>query len=110
MRKRLSFELGKMSFYGPSGIVLGYVISSKGIEVGRPKIEIISKLPTPKTIKNTRSFLSHADFYRRFIQNFSSISRPLCNLLNKDVTFEWTHKCQNAFELLIGKLTFAPIM
>ena len=94
----------------PSGIVLGHVISSKGIEVDKSKIELISKLPTPKTVKDIRSFLGHAGFYRRFIQNFSSISRPLCNLLSKEANFEWTPECQEAFKTLINKLTFAPIM
>ncbi|XP_038978648.1 uncharacterized protein LOC120108978 [Phoenix dactylifera] len=81
-----------------------------GIEVDQSKIELISKLPTPKTVKDVRSFLGHAGFYRRFIQNFSAISRPLCNLLVKDTPFEWTQECQAAFQTLIGKLTSAPIM
>ncbi|XP_022870992.1 uncharacterized protein LOC111390217 [Olea europaea var. sylvestris] len=53
-----------------------HVIFSREIEVDKSKIELISKLPTPKTVKDIRSFLGHADFYRRFIQNFSSISIP----------------------------------
>ena len=73
-------------------------------------MELITNLPPPKTIREVRSFLGHAGFYRRFIKNFSAISKPLCNLLIKDTTFEWTLECQNAFDKLIELLTSAPIM
>ena len=57
-----------------------------------------------------RSFLGHVGFYRRFIKNFSAISKPLCNLLLKDTPFEWTDDCQRYFEKIICLLTFALIM
>jgi len=62
-------------------IVLGHIVSSKGIEIDKSKIELIANLPTPKSIKDIRSFLGHAGFYRRFIKDFSVISKPLSNLL-----------------------------
>ena len=74
-----------MPLHGENGIVLGHEISKKEIEVDRAKIEVIAKLPIPKCVKDIRSFLGHAGFYRRFIKNFSKISRPLTNLLAKDV-------------------------
>ena len=58
------------------GIILSHKISEKGIEVYRAKIKIIKKM-SPPTIKRIRSFLSHAGFYRRFIKDFSKISKPL---------------------------------
>jgi hypothetical protein len=61
-------------------------------------------------VKDVRSFLGHAGFYRRFIHSFSTIAKPLCNLLSQDVQFDWTSKCQEAFEKLKGLLTTAPIM
>jgi hypothetical protein len=67
-----------------NGIVLGYIVSSKRIEVDKSKIELIVNLPTPKSIKDVRSFLRHASFYRRFIKDFSVIFKPLSNLLTKD--------------------------
>uniref|UniRef100_A0A2N9IGG3 Reverse transcriptase domain-containing protein n=1 Tax=Fagus sylvatica TaxID=28930 RepID=A0A2N9IGG3_FAGSY len=108
--KNLVLNWEKCHFMVSKGIVLGHIVSSQGIEVDKSKIELISKLPTPKTVKDIRSFLGHAGFYRRFIKDFSVISRPLCNLLSKDTPFEWTEACQEAFEKLKGTLTSAPIM
>ena len=93
-----------------SGIVLGHVVTSRGIEVDKAKIDLILNLPTPKTVKDVRSLLGHAGFYRIFIKNFSSISRPLCNLLLKESNFEWTEECEVAFKKLVHMLTSAPKM
>jgi len=77
----------KCHFMVKEGIVLGHRISEKGIEVDRSKIEAIDKLLPPTTVKGMRSFLGHAGFYRRFIKDFSKISKPLCNMLLKDTKF-----------------------
>ncbi|GKF21010.1 reverse transcriptase domain-containing protein [Tanacetum coccineum] len=69
------------------GIVLGHKISNKGIEVDKAKINVIAKLPHPTTVKGIRSFLGHAGFYRRFIKDFSKISRPMTHLLEKSTPF-----------------------
>jgi hypothetical protein len=58
------------------GIVLGYVISQRGIEVDKVKVDLISNLPPPRTMKEIRSFLGHAGFYRRFIKDFTRSSGP----------------------------------
>jgi len=68
-------------------IVLGHIISSIGIEVDKSKIELIANLPKPKSVKDVRSILGHAGFYRRFIKDFSVISKSLSNLLTKDNIF-----------------------
>ena len=68
-------------------IVLGHKISERGIEVDKAKVDAIEKMPCTKNIKGTRSFLGHAGFYRRFIEDFSKISRPLTNLLQKGYSF-----------------------
>ena len=73
-----------------SGIILGHVISVDGIQVDRETIDLISGLPIPKPIRDIRSFLGHAEFYKRFIKDFSAISRLLSHLLMKDAPFEWS--------------------
>ncbi|MBE2321387.1 hypothetical protein DVA67_036070, partial [Solirubrobacter sp. CPCC 204708] len=82
----------------------------RGIEVDKAKVELLSNLPTPKCVKDIRSFLGHAGFYRRFIKDFSAISRSLCNLLAKDVVFEWSEACEEAFKKLKSMLVSPPIM
>ena len=92
------------------GIVLGHVISDQGIEVDKAKIDLISNLPPPRTVKEIRSFLGHAGFYRRFIKDFSKIAKPLCNLLAKDASFVFDEECLQAFEKLKQSLTSAPVI
>ncbi|KAJ0586747.1 putative nucleotidyltransferase, Ribonuclease H [Helianthus annuus] len=104
----LSWE--KSHFMVQEGIVLGHVISSRGIEVDHAKIQVISTLPPPTNVKGVRSFLGHAGFYRRFIKGFSVITKPLCNLLLKDVPFVFDEKCLKAFNNLKQQLIEAPIL
>jgi hypothetical protein len=82
------------------GIVLGHLVSERGIEVDKAKIDVIERLPPLVNVKGIRSFLGHAGFYRRFIKDFSQIARPLTNLLAKDAPFEFTDECLRAFEIL----------
>jgi hypothetical protein len=81
--KNLVLNGKKYHFMVTNSIVLVHIVSSKGIEVDKSKIELIANLLTPKYIKDVRSFLGHAGFYRRFIKDFSVISKPLSNLSNK---------------------------
>eukprot|EP00261_Vitis_vinifera_P031347 XP_019072590.1 PREDICTED: uncharacterized protein LOC109121780 [Vitis vinifera] len=110
IEKDLVLNWEKCHFMVNQGIVLGHVISKKGIEVDRAKVELILKLPPPTNVKGIRQFLGHAGFYRRFIKDFSKIAKPLCELLVKDAKFEWDDKCQRSFELLKQFLTSAPIV
>ncbi|RVW57980.1 Retrovirus-related Pol polyprotein from transposon 17.6 [Vitis vinifera] len=110
IEKDLVLNWEKCHFMVNQGIVLGHVISKKGIEVDRAKVELIVKLPPPTNVKGIRQFLGHAGFYRRFIKDFSKIAKPLCELLVKDAKFEWDDKCQRSFELLKQFLTSAPIV
>ncbi|XP_071912445.1 uncharacterized protein [Coffea arabica] len=89
---------------------LGHVVSSKGIDVDKAKIDIISALPYPANVREVRSFLGHASFYRRFIKDFSKIGAPLFQLLQKDVAFEFDDKCERAFDKLKELLTSPPII
>ncbi|GKC17408.1 reverse transcriptase domain-containing protein [Tanacetum coccineum] len=95
----------KSHFMVKEGIVLGHKISKKGIEVDKAKIDVIAKLPHPTTIKGVQSFLGHAGFYRRFIKDFSKISRPMTHLLKKNTPFIFSDDCIQAFQTLKKKLT-----
>ena len=92
------------------GMVLGHIVSEKGIEVDKPKIEVIENLNPPKIVREVRSFLGHVGFYRRFIKDFSKITKPLTDLLMKDVEFISNEKCIEAFNRLKQALISAPIL
>ncbi|GJV75281.1 reverse transcriptase domain-containing protein [Tanacetum coccineum] len=100
----------KSHFMVKEGIVLGHKISKNGIEVDKAKVDVIAKLPHPTTVKGIRSFLGHAGFYHRFIQDFSKIARPMTRLLEKDTPFFFSKECIEAFQTLKKKLTEAPIL
>ncbi|GJX26888.1 reverse transcriptase domain-containing protein [Tanacetum coccineum] len=100
----------KCHFMVKEGIVLGHKISKSGIEVDKAKVDVIAKLPHPTSVKGIRSFLGHAGFYRRFIQDFSKIARPMTHLLEKDTPFIFSKECVESFNILKKKLTEAPIL
>ena len=105
----LSWE--KCHFMVKEGIVLGHRVSGNGIEVDKVKIETIEKLPPPTSVKGIMSFLGHAGFYRRFIKDFSTISKSLSSLLMHEVPFFFAEKCMTAFiTLKEDKLTSTPIV
>ena len=92
------------------GIVLGHVISNRGIKVDKVKIELISKLSSPTSVKVVRQFLRHVGFYRRFIKDFSKIEKPLYKLLEKVTKFFWDEDCRMSFKELKSHLTTTPII
>nr|GEY79543.1 reverse transcriptase domain-containing protein [Tanacetum cinerariifolium] len=106
----LSLNWEKSHFMVKEGIVLGHKISKNRIEVDRAKVDVIAKLPHPITVKGIRSFLGQAGFYRRFIQDFSKISRPMTHLLEKNTPFIFFKDCIKVFQTLKKKLTEAPIL
>ncbi|XP_042454625.1 uncharacterized protein LOC122038761 [Zingiber officinale] len=92
------------------GIVLGHIVSEKGIEVDPAKINAIIALSFPTCVREVRSFLGHAGFYRRFIRDFSAIALPLSRLLQKVVEFVFDEKCKEAFNKLREALISSPIV
>ena len=111
MKKHLVINWEKCHFMVREGIVLGHLVSERGIEVDRAKMEVIEQLPPPINIRGIRSFLGHAGFYRRFIKDFSYIARPLTNLLAKDVPFDFDDGCFKSFNILKKKaLISSPII
>jgi hypothetical protein len=108
--KNLVLNWEKCHFMVKQGIVLGHVIFHRGIEVDKAKVDLISNLPPPRTVKEVRFFLGHAGFYRRFIQDFRKIARPLCKLLVKEAPFIFYEDCKKAFGALKKILTSTPII
>nr|GEW09223.1 reverse transcriptase domain-containing protein [Tanacetum cinerariifolium] len=100
----------KCHFMCREGIVLGHKISKSGLEVDRAKVDVIAKLPHQTTMRSVRSFLGHVGFYRRFIQDFSKIARPMTYLLEKETPFVFSKDCIDTFETFEKKLTEAPIL
>ena len=85
-------------------------ISATRLEIDQAKVSVIETLLPPTIVKGIRSVLGHAGFYRRFIKDFSKISRPLCRLLEKETKFEFDEKCKCALEEIKCRLIRAHIM
>ncbi|XP_042030757.1 uncharacterized mitochondrial protein AtMg00860-like [Salvia splendens] len=109
-QKDLVLNFEKCHFMVTEGIVLGNVVSRRGIEVDQAKVVVIAKLPYPTNQKEIRAFLGHAGFYRRFIKDFARIAQPLTSLLQNDVVFEFSDACKAAFQILKDRLFSAPII
>jgi hypothetical protein len=89
---------------------LGHVLSAKGIAVDPNKVKDILEWNSPTTVHQVWSFLGLAGYYRRFIPNFSKIVKPIMSLLKNDTKFDWSSKCNEAFEQLKVFLTTAPVL
>ena len=110
VRKRLVLSWEKSHFMVREGVVLGHLVSGKGLEVDKAKIEVIQNLPLPTTLRDLRSFLGHVGFYRRFIRDFAKVSKLLTTLLCKDKDFFIDKEGERAFEMLKLALIEAPIL
>ena len=110
IKKRQVLSWEKSHFMVREGVVLGHLVSGKGLEVDKAKIEVIQNLPLPATLRDLRSFLGHVGFYRRFIQDFAKVFKPLTSLLCKDKDFTIDKEGDHAFEMLKLALIKAPIL
>ena len=98
-------------FFGTNKVVyLGFVVSREGISADPKKVEAVRDFPQPRDVKSLRSFLGLASYYRRFVSGFSVVANPLFALTKKDVDFQWTAKCEEAFQELKKRLTEAPVL
>lgn len=90
---------------------LGYLISEDGVAVDPSKVEAVTSYPQPTDVKELRGFLGLANYYRRFVQGFASIAKPLYQLTSKNAKgFDWTPQCQQAFDQLKQLLVSPPIL
>ncbi|KAK1694888.1 hypothetical protein QYE76_011585 [Lolium multiflorum] len=107
---KLYAKFSKCEFWLKEIGFLGHILSAGGIAVDPSKIKTVAEWKTPTTQTEVRAFLGLAGYYRRFVEGFSSIARPMTQLLKKDKKFEWTNKCEESFQKLKTKLTTAPIL
>ncbi|GJR16897.1 putative reverse transcriptase domain-containing protein [Tanacetum coccineum] len=109
-KEELYAKFSKCEFWIPKVQFLGHVIDSEGIHVDPAKIESIKDWASPKSPTEIRQFLGLAGYYRRFIEGFSKIAKPMTKLTQKKIKFEWGDKQEAAFQLLKQKLCSAPIL
>jgi hypothetical protein len=107
---KLYAKLRKCEFWLKQVAFLGYVISKGGISVDPSKVQDVLSWNAPTSVSDIQSFLGLAGYYRRFIEGFSKISRPMTELLKKDKQFEWTSACQSSFQELKKRLMTAPVL
>ncbi|XP_048235671.1 uncharacterized protein LOC125371182 [Ricinus communis] len=91
-------------------VFLGCIVATKGIEVDEEKVKAIKEWPTPKGVKDVRSFHGFASFYRRFVKTFSTLAAPLTKVIKQSVGFKWGDKHENAFHFMKDKLSSAPVL
>ncbi len=108
---QLYAKLEKCEFHIRRTTFLGYIVSHQGVETDNSKVQAVTEWPLPKTIKELQRFLGFANFYRRFIRNYSLITAPLTSLLRgKPTKLRWSPEAVKAFEKLKTSFTTAPIL
>ena len=106
----LKLKASKCNFFKKHIQYLGHLVSGEGIEPLPEKLEAVRKMPPPTTPKEIRQFLGLVGYYRKFVPKFADIARPLTNLTKLDVPYDWTNRCQEAFEFLKQMLLKEPIL
>ena len=107
---QLYAKFSKCEFWLKQVGFLGHVLSAEGIAVDPSKVKDVLDWVPPTTVTQIRSFLGLAGYYRRFIEGFSKIAKPMTELLKKDTKFEWTKDCEKSFYELKTRLTTAPVL
>ena len=107
---KLYARLHKCSFFQKRVEYLGFDVSAQGVQPSPEKVRTIVEWPRPQSVKDVRSFLGLAGFYRRFIKQFSLKARPLTDLTKDKITWQWTNKEENAFCNLKRSLVIAPVL
>jgi hypothetical protein len=107
---QLYAKFSKCAFWLEEIQFMGHVLSAKGIAVDPSKVQDILEWKSPTTVHQVRSFLGLAGYYRRVIPDFSKIVKPITGLLKNDTKFDWSSKCNEAFEQLKVLMTTAPVL
>ncbi|WVZ50528.1 hypothetical protein U9M48_001773 [Paspalum notatum var. saurae] len=103
-------KLSKCSFAQHQIAYLGHIISDEGVSTDSSKVEAITSWPVPQNVKELRSFLGLAGYYRKFIKHFAIIAQPLSSLLKKHAVFSWSSEQQTAFDTSKAALSSAPVL
>jgi hypothetical protein len=103
-------KFSKCEFWLKEVAFMGHIITNGGIAVDPSKVSDVLKWEPPRTVSEIRNFLRLTGYYRRFIEGFSKIVKPLTTLLEKEGEFKWTGACQASFEELKKRLTTAPVL
>ena len=106
----LKLKAKKCHLFRESVLYLGHVVSREGVSTDPEKIRAVKEWPTPTSVKDVQSFLGLASYYRRFIEGFANIARPLHRLTEKAHKFAWTEECEDAFQELKKRLQESPIL
>ncbi len=110
-KHHLYLKLEKCEFHRPTVQFLGYIVSADGIQMDQGKVQAIRDWPQPQSVKKLQRFLGFANFYRRFIQNFSLLSAPLTSMLRqKPKSLSWNPEARSAFQKLQEAFCTAPIL
>ena len=109
-KEQLYAKLSKCEFWLNEVSFLGHIVSKEGIRVDPKKIEVVVEWKPPRNVIEVRSFLGLAGYYRRFVKGFSMTAALMTRLLQKNVKYEWSEKCQRSFDELKPFLTEAPIL
>jgi hypothetical protein len=107
---KLYAKLSKCEFWLKQLAFLVHVISKGGISVDPSKVQDVLSWKAPTSVSDIQSFLGLAGYYRRFIEGFSKISKPMTELLEKDKQFKWTPTYESSFQELKKRLTTAPVL
>ena len=107
---QLRLKPSKCFLFRSSVEFLGHIVTREGIKTDPNKIARVRNWPKPQTVGEVRSFLGFCSYYRRYVQDFAAISRPLYHLTKASQRFQWTTACENAFQSLKGVLTTAPVL
>ena len=109
-KHQLYAKFSKCEFWLQRVSFLGHVLTAEGVEVDPEKVKAVSEWKQPTSASEIRSFLGLAGYYRRFIERFSKIARPMTELLRKDTKFVWSESCERSFQELKRRLTSAPVL
>jgi hypothetical protein len=106
----LYVDLEKSQFHQEEVEYLGHIVGRDGIKMDPKKVAAVTEWPRPQTVTNIQEFTGFCNYYRRFIEGYSKVATPLYDLVKKDAKWDWTEKCEQAFQTLKERITQGPIL